>query len=240
MKIEFDHPNERLAGTARDFPRRLADFDARHVALETFATYLSLLTFARTGDPEMEPIAYRIMREHIHTEQPGETVNHAYPTIVMLAGEGVHDRYGLGPPTILDETADVYAPGKALVELASYSELLNVEIWASNPAQRRGLVAGMLEAMMPLEESSALRLKLPEYFDRVATFEFDGERYIDDPDIVRGRFRAQLRIQLTVPEVALVKYGRQRVLVDVETVDGQVEAEQELAAELAEWAAPQS
>jgi hypothetical protein len=226
----------RLAGqtAGTTFPRPFQDVDARHVALETLKTYFSLLIFTRPGAVGEDPIEYSIPRSSIETEWPGETKNGdmPFPGIGFNGGEGEHETYGLGPPELIEASADVYGPGTVLIALAEYNEELMIEVWADSRAQRRSIVAGMLEAFMPLQDTSSLRLKLPDYYDRVARFCYVGPRYVDDPEVVRGRWRAQLRVELTVPEVALVGYVRQTTLAEVTVEDGQAKAQAELAAEI--------
>lgn len=236
VKFTRDELLERFAGTPQGttFPYPFQDVDARHVALETLKTYLSLLIFTRPGGVNEAPIEYTIPRENIETEWPGEQKNGdiSFPGIGINAGEGTHDTYGLGAAQAIEDSADVYGEGTVLIALAEYNEEFMLEVWADSRAQRRSIVAGMLEALMPLQESSSLRLKLPAYYDRVARFSYTGVRYVDDPDVVRGRWRAQLRIDMTVPEVALREYVRAKNLLEVTVEDGQAKALAKLAAEL--------
>ncbi len=229
-----------LAGTLRTEQPVPLDFDARTVALNTLATYLSLCRFSRTGGVGEQPIVFRIPRDSIFPEQPDNVVDAPLPSIGVVANEGQHENYNLGPPEVHDATADVYGKGTALVELGDYVEELNLEVWAATIPERRALTTGLREAFSPLEESSALRLKLPDYYDRIATFELIGTRRIEDTAHL-GRRKAQLRVRLTVPEVALVRYVRfTRVEAIVETTDGQVEALEKLREVLASYQAPQT
>lgn len=231
VKFDKNQLRGRLAGTPHgtQFPRPFQDVDARHVALETLKTYLTLLLFTRRGAADADPVEFQIPRANIQTEMPGDNGGDQtavrFPSVAIVAGEGLHDTYVLGPAEIDESTVDVYGPGTVLLSLAEYVEEFNLEVWADSKPQRRGLVAGMLEAFMPLQESGSLRLKLPDYFDRVATFDYEGLKYVDDPDVVKNRYRAQLRVTMTVPEVARVGYVRLTPILELELVDSQVEAQ---------------
>ncbi len=234
MKVEFQGLHGTQYGATPIEARKLADFDARHVALETFKLYINRLTFSRTGEPGAPSVPYRIGLDRIHTEQPNDPTILRFPSISMIGSEAEVDTYGLGPPQMDEATADVFGAGTVLVSLSEHVEELNVELWADEIPQRRSLVSGMHEAMMPLETSASLMLKLPSYYDRVASFSLMGVTYIDDPDVIRGRRRAQLRVLLNVPTVALVNYTPWvGAYLELDVVDAQVEALAALKLELA-------
>lgn len=242
MKVEIKNLLDHVAGTLRtEQPKTPNDVDARHVALETLRTYLSRCNFARTGASGTDQVeVFRVPYDSIFTEQPDSIVDLPMPALTFVAGEGVHEPYGLGPPQLIEETADQYGKGLVLVALAEYVEEFNLETWSEYRAERRALVAGLLEAFTPLEETWSLRLKLPDYFDQVANFEFKSTRLVEDLSD-KNRRRSQIRVQLRVPEVALVRYVRlERVLADVEVIDRQVEALAELQTTLATYYAPQT
>jgi len=182
----------------------LPDFAARDYALERLRTFLSLVTFSRTGGVNEAPIAYQLPKASIFIEQPDDPQNLHFPAIGILPGRGVHDTLGLGPADLLDETLDVYGPGTALLHQGEYTEPLTFELWGNHPAERRSLLAGLQALFRLSERSQALTLTLPDYYDRVVTFRLDESQNVDDPDIVRGRRRAQVAVEMCLPEVLLV------------------------------------
>ena len=219
-------------------PRPLPDMDARTHALRRLRQFIAALDFSRTGNVNEPAIGYRVPKEQIHTEQPDEPQNLTMPAIAFLPGESTTDAFGLGPAKMEEDTADVFGEGLVLVVKHDYVEPFILEVWGASKAERRSLVAGLTEAFTSLEESGTLRLTLPDYFDRVAEFTFLGTKYIDDPEVIRGRRRAHLRVELRVPEVQLVPYKEIRPELVVETVDGGFEALIELAEAEAERTKP--
>ena len=181
--------------------------DARTHALRRFRQFLSLLRFNRT-DQGSHVIPFQVPIANILIEQPDDPKVLKFPSIAILPGVGQNEPVGLGPPKVIEETADVFGLGTALVLESEYSETLTVEVWASTRAERRALVAGISVALRAVEDSYSTRIKLPEYFDQVAEFWLDETRYIDDPDVVRGRRRAHLMVGLRVPEVYLINVER--------------------------------
>lgn len=220
--------------------RPLADIDPRTHALERFREYITLLDFSRTGPKDMPAIVYRLPKTSVHIEQPDEPDNLTMPAIAFLPGDGTFETFGLGPPKMLEDTADVYGLGLVLVVKHDLVEDFIIEVWGATRAERRSLVAGLTEALTAIDESYSTRLTLPAYFDQVAEFTLNGVRYIDDPDVIRGRRRAHVKVNLRVPEVQLVAYRPMEAQVIVETCDGQYEALLALQAKLAEGQAPQT
>jgi hypothetical protein len=193
----------------------LPDFDARTHALRRLREFISVLDLRRTG-MKGQTKQYRIPIRDIHYEQPDSVKDLAFPGVGMLPGRGRSTPYGLGAPRIDEGSIDVYGVGTALVCLSEYVEQFTIELWASQRAERRSLVAGITTALRSSETSYSIRLTLPNYFNRVATFALDDQQYVDDPDVVRGRRRAHLIVTLSVPEVVLVNVSRLRPYFTVE------------------------
>lgn len=232
--VIFSEPKPALQGRPRGGEILPAlDVDARNVALETWRTFVSLLQFSKTGPSGQAAMVYRVPYTSIFIEQPDNVVTMPLPAISIVAGEGEHESYGLGAGQLLDETANKYGEGLVLYNIGDWVEELNVEVWASSIPERRSLVVGMTEAFTMIEESGTLRLKLPTYFDQVASFVLIGTRYIDDTDSARNRRRAMMRVQLTVPQVRLARFQRLVPMFEVEVEDAQLTGEAEAAAALA-------
>jgi hypothetical protein len=184
--------------------RPLPDYDARSHALRRLAEFLSKLDFATTGNVGEAPRAFQIPFESVHRGQPPDPRDLAFPSIAFIPSRGVHDGIRLGPARLVDETRDRYAPGTALLALGEYVEPFLVEAWGKSNPQRRALLAGVASALRLGQRSTALRLTLPRYYDLVASFSLVESQYVDDPDVIRGRMRGQLLVELRVPEVVLV------------------------------------
>lgn len=187
--------------------------DARGEALRTFAQFISLLRFTRTGEtPEGPPIRFTIPAKNIHVYQPDDVQLHdALPGIGILPGRAQHQDYGLGPAVMLDETADLFGPDLVLIRRSDHVETLAIEVVVDKAPVREGVVAGLKEALQMDDKSQALRLVCPNYYGLVASFRLDESESIDDADGTLNRRRAHLFVMLQVQEVSLVAYRKTHV-----------------------------
>jgi len=222
----FDALRKYLAGglffgraNPRNKPRPLPSHDARSYALAKFGDFLAALEWSRPGDLGKPDVPYRIAREDIYEEQPDDPAQLNFPSIAFLPARGMHDQYNLGPSDIIDESRDQYGKGTVLLLQGEYIEQFMVEVWGSHIAERRSILAGIQAVMRMNERSNALQLLLPEYFGRVASFSLMDSQNIDDPDVVRGRRRGQIAVELRVPEVVLVDAVTMRPCICIEVVD---------------------
>lgn len=190
------------------FPAALPDADARTMALRRFRDFCSRLDFARIGDSGGGPKTFRVPRDNVLVEWPDDPKDLRMPAIGVVPARGQAQAVALGPPDPIEDSVDVYGRGTVLYTLGEYVETLTVEVWGSHKAERSSLVAGLGAALRASEESLSLRLRLPDYFGQVAEFSFTEVQYVDEPDVVRGRRRAQLFVELRVPEVRLGTYSR--------------------------------
>jgi hypothetical protein len=193
--------------------------DARTAALLRLRLYISLLRLFREGDRGGPPVEFRVPIENVHEEWPDSEKDLKLPAVAFLPGPGQHVALALGTPIVCEESVGVYGPNTALEQTGEYREQLTVEAWAHGKAERRGLVAGLKAAFTAGGASYAIRMRLPDYFDQIATFTLDESQYTDDPDVIRGRRRALLKLTMVVPEVRLVSYPTLRVIVEVRVGD---------------------
>lgn len=185
----------------------LPDKDAREYALVRLGDFIAALVFRRTGDKDKkQTIPFRIPRESIHHYNPNDGTELTPPAVGLVPGKGVDDIYWLGPPRVIEESKDVYGTNTVLVDLGEYVEEFMIEIFSAKHAERRAVVAGLKDMLRSLQNTSALWLSLPDYFDRVAIFELTGSEYVEDPDTIRNRRRAFLSVTLRVQQVRLVNY----------------------------------
>lgn len=197
----------------------LQDVDAREHALRTLATFMSLLRFQRTGNEGGPPIPFRIKLDRINVYQPDDVDNHpAAPCIGILPGRVVHEPYGLGPPAVIEGTMDVYGVGTVLVRRSDHIETVGIEVVTAKHAELRGVLAGLKEALQAGDDSGALRLRCPNYFDRVACFRLDESEQIDDEAAALNRRRGHLFVLLQVEEVSLVRYRKMNVRAEVDVI----------------------
>ena len=190
--------------------------DGRTVALLRLRLFVSLLRFFREGDRGGPPVEFRVPLANVHEEWPDDEVTFKQAAVAFLPGEGLDEGLALGQPVACEETVGKYGPGTVLEESGVYREDIGVEAWGRGKAERRGLIAG-LKAAFP--GGQAVRLKLPDYFDQIATFTRTSSRYFEEPDAVKGRRRGSLTLALTVPDVRLVRYPTLRTFVEVSVRD---------------------
>lgn len=200
--------NEPGALLTHEPPRHAEDQteDGRTHALYRLRLYISLLLFYRRGDRGGPPVPFRVPIENIHVEQPDDVKDLKLPAIAFLSAPAKHEERGLGPPTIDEASAD--AGGTALAHASDHVEMLAVEVMSAYPAERRALLAGLRRALRASDRSYGIAMRLPSYHGAIAQFWLDESQPVDDPDVVRGRRRALLRVWLTVPELSLVRVPR--------------------------------
>lgn len=197
---EFD-ASDTVVGKRIEVP--LPAVDARTHALKEFAKFLSLLRFNRPGKKGGSLEAFCINLKNIHIDEPDNIENLRFPAIGFLPARAQYETFGLGPARLDEATKDVFAPGTALLQIAEYREVVIMEVWATKIPERRAIVAGLETVLGSFENSWALTLLLPDYFNRTATFALN-ERQNIDTDAVRNRRRAHFFIDLTVNVVKLV------------------------------------
>jgi hypothetical protein len=222
----FDTLMKYLAGRSffgrvnpRNKPRPLPAYDARTHALGRFADFLASLEWSRRGNVGEPDVSYRIPREDVYEDQPDDPANLNFPSLAFLPARGTHDQYTLGPCDVIEESYGQFGKGTVLLLQGEYIELFMVEAWGSHVVERRSILAGIQAVIRMNERSNALQLSLPAYYNRVASFSLVDSTYIDDPDVVRGRRRGQVAIELRVPEVILVDAITMRPCLCVEVVD---------------------
>lgn len=196
-------------------PRPLLDKDAREHSLERLREFISLLVFRRTMAKNEAPKGFQIPKERIHVYQPDDPYDIELPAIAFVPGRGFHEEWGLGPPRPIEDTADVFAPGTVLVQQSDYVEIFTIEVLSAKHATRRAIVAGLKQALRATDTSLSTDLSLPSYFDQIARFWLDESTYIDEPESVKNRRRAQMFVELRVAEVFLVDYVTMTSIVDL-------------------------
>lgn len=184
--------------------------DARTHAMRAFQRFLSTLRFFRAGNVGGDPTCFQVPEADIFIEMPDNVEDLRFPSLAFLPSRANYDSYGLGPAQMMEDTLDVYGPGTTLVQQAEYSETFAVEVWASKKAERRALLAGIETALMSFDDSWALRMRLPDYYDRTAVFALSQREVFDDPDVVRNRRRGHLYVELRVDVVRLVNANELR------------------------------
>jgi hypothetical protein len=182
----------------------LPDTDTRTIGLRRLAQFFSLLRFQRRGDRPGQTIEFRVPSDNIYIEQPDNIAELKFPSIGILPGRGTSEPLGLGPAKVLEETWNEFKLGTVLVQQGEYTEDFTVEVWGNTRAERRALVAGISAALRSADDSYSTRILLPEYYNQIVAFTLNSQQHIDDVEVVRGRRRGHLFVNMRLPEVQLI------------------------------------
>jgi len=180
--------------------------DGRTAALKVLRLYLTELTFFRAGDASGPPIRFQIPKANIKIE-PAESVDDAQmPAVTFVPGDGASSSLGCG--AYVEETSrDVFAPGTVVHWMSEYKEKFVIEVVTPTIAMRRGIVAGIVKAMSPTEFMYGIRFKMPAYFDQLVCFTIERRTLSKDyGSNTKRRFIAEITVEMTLTEVALVNY----------------------------------
>lgn len=185
--------------------------DGRTAALRILRRYLSEITFFRQGGKtasgEREPaIAFRIPEKDIQIEWPDEVDELDLPSIALLSQEsGKYESLGMTPAAIVEDSKDQFGPGTVLNAQAELVETFVIEVWCKTRQERRGIRHGIESAMSPLQNVSGIRFRMPDYYDRLATYELQSAEIIDDEASTFARRKLRFEVLLRYVQVSLVK-----------------------------------
>jgi hypothetical protein len=196
--------------------------DAREYGLERLRDYICSLRFYRSNAPGQPPIPFALPETSVLIQQPDDLKDLPLPGIGIVPGNGTHEPFGLGPPSILDETEGVAGPGTALQLSGEYREQVVIEVWGSKKAERRALMAGLKTALRASDGSSAIYLTLPDYYDTTVGFELVESLYIDGDEVARNRRRGHIVVDMRVYELAVVNVRELIVSAHTTVLDGNV------------------
>ena len=205
------------------YPERLQPvvsvLDGRTVAMRILADYMSELTFYRSGGVGKMPVPFQIARKNIHVEAfPDYEEDLVFPSIAFLPGRGEYVPIGL-TAFIEEASRDVYAPGTALQWMSEYTETFTIELWASQKPERRALVAGLEQALVPTAQLFGIRFQMPDYYQQLVCFTLNGRTNIDDNDSAKNRRRAHMEVEIRYNVVALVNVSELNPLPVIDTKD---------------------
>lgn len=185
-------------------------YDGRTAGLRILKKYYSELVFYRSGGVDdggdaLPPVPFSIAERDIHVEWPDDESDLRLPSIVLL-GQAAADIVGVGLTSNLDEgTIDQYGDGTVVATVGEHTEQLLVEVWADTKAQRRAIIAGLEQAMIPLEQMSGLRFRCPDYYDQLVVFSLGSVEVVDDDSSTFARRKARLVMEMRINVVAVVR-----------------------------------
>jgi len=186
-------------------PIPLPDKDARTHALAVLARWFSALEYRRTMAASAPTEAFYVPPERVFIDQPDNVEGLQFPAICILPGRGQYQTRGIGGASPDEEVVTV--DGLSVLVPYDYTELITVEVWGSKIAERRAMVAALEVASGSYEGTTDLRLVMADYFGLVCTFSLMERENLEDVETPRGRRRAHLYFQMTVPVAVAARYA---------------------------------
>lgn len=187
----------------RPSPKPLPE-DGRTIALRTLAQYIAALNCYRVGKKgEPRTIKFNIPEKQFYIEWPDSKQSMVWPCIAVVHDTAPYDPIGL-VSYVEEESFGKFGPGTVVQWQSEYVEPIQLEIWCSTKAERRGILSAFETAMSPTEQMSGVRFRMPGYYDQLVCFTLNSRKLIDEPDSMRGRRRAVLSVQMRFNTVALI------------------------------------
>jgi len=192
-----------LPGSLPDAPTARQDTDCRTALTRGMCEYLSQLVEPASGGALLR--LRRAFETWAEAEDPAE-----YPAACVWsdqAGTYVGSKLSPSPAPedIIPET-NAYVVQYAGFELTFY-----VDLWCTEPAERRAFVAMFERALNPLAGGYGFVLALPHYFNVRAQYELISTQYVDSEDEARKRIRrAIMTVKGSVPMLQLRTFPKAR------------------------------
>jgi hypothetical protein len=215
-----------LVGTATDdafLPKvplegGIPTLDGRAAALASLGSYLLDQVFARPGQAGAPPIFFRIPPENFSVDRPNDNVDLIFPSVVALPGPVENKPRGFQAQPD-PNTVDLFGPGTVVYTHGEIEEVITLEVWSSNLAELRSIVARLEQSFFPSTgDRGGFLLLLPDYFGVTARFMFERAEYPDDGAAVRDRRRAHILVFMSFD---VCRLGPYRLMV----TQGQVDVE---------------
>lgn len=196
-------------------PPQFPAIDCRTAALRVLRLYFTNLTFYRQGAAlGGRPVPFQVKEENFIIDSAPYEHDLVTPSAFVIPGRGDYGVLGLGS-YIEEDTADLFGKGTALQWQSEYTEVFQLELWCSSPAERHALLAGIDVAFSPTEQMSGVRFKVPEYFDELVCFILNSRTLLDDAEAGRHRWRARVELDMRINVVSLVNYSTLQPVVTV-------------------------
>ena len=176
----------------------------RSHCMNRLAEFLAAVEFSRTGDKTKEVVTFRIPRANIFTEMPDEPERLTFPAIAFVPGRARNESMRLGPPFLIESSYGVAGPSTGLLDLGEYTETFTIEVWSNNEPERAALKSGVELVFRLAQDSGSLRLSLPDYYGGFCLFSLQENMNVDDDNVVRGRRRGQVFVELRFQETVVV------------------------------------
>lgn len=172
--------------------------DAQTAAIHRLCSWLSGLRFQRSGSGQVFAL-HRVLEGW-----PDETRElDGYPTASLFApGEASSDESAPGRPEYVGSWQ-----GYTMHRVDVLSIQLQLDIWCRHPVERQDVARMLDQERSPDEETGALVLDLPRYFDQHARFNWLRSRFWQDGDSSqKGDSRLTWMLEATVPVIRAQVY----------------------------------
>ena len=165
---------------------------------------------ARLENSDLQPRSFKLERVFFDHPRQEDDLEPMPSACILCPGDRTYEHQDLSTP-LLEDTADVFGEGTVLRKLSNVTCELDLTIWSAHKEERRGIVAGIEDALLaePNDDRGGRRLVLVDYYDRVARYELKRANYPDDADTAQAnQWIASFRIAADVDKVQLVAVGR--------------------------------
>lgn len=167
--------------------------DVRTALLRGLREYVENLSYDAPGGAR-----HRFLRVEETWPEPDQ--NAKYPSASIYTDEpGLYDAVGFTPS--FAQLPD----GRVLQTTAEFTQTITIDLWCTNATERMGLIAMLEDAFDPVDWMSGFRLRLPHYFNAVASYLKVNLSAVDSTENANRRWRlASMTLQAAVPQIRMV------------------------------------
>lgn len=173
---------ELLLKPGRGVPTSVQQTDARGALCRGLREYLTQLVWNAEGGRQL-----RFEKVRDNWAEPEQ--NAKYPSAaVYTTTTGNYTAAGF-TPTVTNDNKLPEPDGRFIVSPATLEQELTLEVWANDPKERMQLMALMEDALNPVIYRYGFQLRLPFYFNEVATFTLTSQTVNDSDENAVRRYR---------------------------------------------------
>lgn len=191
--------------------------DCRTALTRGVADYLRTLAIQMPGGRKL--LFEEVLNTWAEPEVPAK-----YPSaIVYAAGPGTYDASRFAPG--INSKDKLPEPdGRYVLQLAEFTLDLSVELWATDPNERVGLVKMLEDAFNPVDWMYGFRLDLPHYYGARASYEMKSLVYMEAEDDAARRYRrAAFTLGGRVPLIRMVDFPQAKPRARLDVIESIVE-----------------
>lgn len=158
----------------------------------------------------------------IFNEWPAGNFTMEYPSLTIITSGNPSFRKSCNSPIVLIDSPIVDSQAKVLRETGYWEFDLQLDLWCKNKNQRSEFLRKMEEALDPdtmSEGKSGLHLAMPEYYNQICSYTYDGYSYEDSEiSAQRREWRALIRVKADARSLRdKVEFMMETIELDLET-----------------------